>query len=118
MSSNPHDVAPMVKTYKKLFLYLSIITIIGIAIAILHPPLWLILGVGLVFIAGKSMIVFSSFKNLLVGRNLLVIVFLLTFIFIAGLLMTAIFENNSHLVGTEDISKQLMSQQEEGNNGH
>jgi hypothetical protein len=119
MSSNPHDVAPMVQTYKKLFLYISIITIIGIAIAVLHPPLWFIISVGLIFMASKSVIVYSSFKKLLVGRNLLILVFLLTIIFVSGLLLTGIFEDKSHIVGTEDISKQLMMDQpEEGGHGH
>jgi hypothetical protein len=115
---NPHDVAPMVKTYKKLFLYLSIITVIGIAIAIMHPPVWFIIFVGLLFIVSKSFVVFESFKNLLTGRNLIVLVFIMTVIFVTGLVLTGVFENHTHIVGTQDISKQLMMEQhEEGHHG-
>jgi hypothetical protein len=120
MSSNPnpHEVGPMVATYKKIFLYLSIITVIGIVIAFMHPPVWLIVTIGLIFIISKSVVVFESLKNLLVGRNIIIIVFLMTVIFVAGLVLTGVLEYHSHIVGTQDISRQLMmEQQEEGHHG-
>ena len=111
MSSNPHDVPVMVSAYKKLFVWLSIITLMGIAIAILHVPLWIVLAVGLTLIITKSLIVYESFKKLLVGRNLIVIVFILTGIFVVGLLFIPVLNHKGYLVGTEDISKQLLMEQ-------
>jgi hypothetical protein len=121
--SNPHDVAPMVKTYKKVFVYLSIITVIGIIIALLHPPVWFIVVIGLIFIVSKSVIVYEAFKNLLAGRNLIIITFLLTACFVAGLVMTGIVEDKSHLIGTEDTQKALLMEQhaapkDKGSHGH
>ena len=113
MSSNPHDVPVMVSAYKRLFVVLSIITLVGITIVVLHVPLWFVLSVGLAFIIAKSVIVFESFKNLLINRHLIVIVFILTGIFVAGLLFLPVLNHKGYIVGTEDISKQLLMEQKD-----
>ncbi len=116
MSFNPCDMGGMVGIYKRLFLWLSIITLIGITIAVLHVPLlWFVVIVGIAFIIAKGVIVFESFKNLLTGRRLIVIVFILTAIFFVGLLFLPVLNHHDYIVGTEDISKQLlMEQKDEG----
>ncbi|MBI3602572.1 MAG: hypothetical protein HY209_06760 [Candidatus Omnitrophica bacterium] len=116
MSSNPHDVPLMVSVYQKLFLWLSIITLIGIALAFLHiSVLWLVIVLGIAFIITKGLIVFESFKSLLTGRHVIVIVFILTAIFVIGLLFLPVLNHHDYIIGTDDISKQLlMEQKDEG----
>jgi hypothetical protein len=112
MSSNSQeDIKPMIATYKKLFLILSVITLIGIGLVLLHVPLWIVLLVGFSFMIIKSFVVYESFKNLLVGRNGIIILFALTVMFLITLLLLPIFNQNGHIVGTVDISKQFMMDQ-------
>ncbi len=119
MSSNPHDVNVMVGTYKRLFLWLSIITLIGIALAFLHiSVLWLVIVLGITFIVTKGIIVFKSFQNLLVGRQLIVMVFILTAIFVAGLLFLPVLNHHDYIVGTDDVSKQLLMEQKDEGSHH
>jgi hypothetical protein len=111
MSSDSQNIDPMISTYKKLFLYLSIITILGIAFVFLRAPIWIVITVGLLFIIVKSAIVIESFKKLLIGRNSLVIIFGLTITFLIALLLLPALNHQGYLVGTEDTSKQLMMEQ-------
>lgn len=118
MSSDPKDVNPMVSTYKKLFLILSVVTIIGISVVLLHVPLWAVLLVGLFFMFLKSVFVYESFKNLLIGRNIIIMVFVLTAVFVLGLLLIPVMNHQGYIVGTEDISKQLMMEQSQQEKKH
>lgn len=126
MSSNaPEDVKPMVNTYKKLFVILSVITLMGIAIVLLHAPWWTVLFVGLCFVALKSAIVYETFKNLMVGKNAVIILFGLTIFFLLHLLLLPVLNSKGHITGTVDISKQLMMEEpepaehaEEGHHGN
>ena len=122
MGSNIQDVKPMVNTYKKLFLVLSVITLIGVAIVLLHAPLWIVLVIGLSFVAIKSAIVYETFKNLMVGKNVIIILFSLTAIFLLTLLLLPVLNHKGFIVGTEDTSKQLMMDEpqpvEEGHHGN
>lgn len=113
MEPHPHDVSPMVATYKRLFVILSLITLIGIAVAVVHVPLWVLLSLGLIFILVKSMTVYRSFKHLLIGRKLIVIIFVLTAIFVTGLLLLPVLNHQDSIVGTQDTSRPLMMEQKE-----
>jgi hypothetical protein len=108
MSSSQEDVKPMIVTYKKLFITLSVITLVGIGLVLAHIPLWIILTVGLAFILLKSFIVFEAFKKLMLGRNAIIILFGLTIFFLAHLLLLPVLTHQGSIVGTEDTSKQLM----------
>ena len=111
MSSSTHDVTKMVGIYKKLFLLLTVVTVLGIGIAFLHMPLWLAIVVALGIIVFKSKIVLDCFKHLLGGRQLLVMVFGLTAIFVLGLLLLPALNHEGYIVGTQDISKELQMQE-------
>ena len=125
MSSTPQeDIKPMISTYKKLFLTLSIITVLGIAIVLLHVPLWIVLLIGITLMIIKSVAVFESFKKLMVGRNAIIILFSLTLVFLVHLLLLPVLTHQGSIVGTVDISKQLMMDEpaaqepEEGHHGN
>ena len=106
-NANSPDTSQMVGIYKKLFGLLSIITLAGIAaVYFFYIPVWLAVACGLVLIAVKSTIVLGSFKQFLAGRNIIVIVFSLTGIFVLGLLLLPLLNHSDRLVGTQDISKQ------------
>ncbi len=113
MNPHPHDVSPMVATYKRLFVILSLITLIGIAVAVVHVPIGVLLSLGLAFMLIKAMTVYRSFQHLLTGRKLIVIVFILTAIFVAGLLLLPVLNRQDYLVGTQDTSRPLMIEHKE-----
>ena len=117
------SVKPLVATYKKLFVILSIITLVGIAVAVLRVPFWVVLTVGLVFMVAKSAVVYQSFKNLLVGPRmvLMFIILFLTVSFVIGLLFLPVLNHHGYIVGTEDISAGLMASEvkpEKESHGH
>ena len=116
--SNTHDVGKMVDIYKKLFLLLTVVTAAGIGVAFLHMPVWLAVMFALVIIAFKSKIVLDSFKHLLTGRQLIVMVFGLTAIFALGLLVLPVLNHHGYIVGTEDISKELQMQEKPAQGHH
>lgn len=105
------NIKPLIATYKKLFLLLSVITLIGIGLVLLHVPVWLVLLAGFSFMLIKSAIVYNSFKNLLTGKNGLIVLFGLTAVFLIAVLILPFFNEQGQLVGTQDISKQLMMEQ-------
>lgn len=113
MGFNPHDVSPMVAVYKRLFIILSLITLMGVAVAVVHVPVWVLLSAGLIFILIKGLTVYNTFKHLFTGRNLIVIIFILTAIFVIGLLLLPLLNHHDYLVGTQDTSRQLMMEQKE-----
>lgn len=118
-SENPQDVKPMVANYKKLFLILSVVTLVGIGIAVLHVPVWFVILVGVALIFAKSVIVYEFFKKLLVGRNFMFLLFFFTITTVIGLLFLPVLNHADYIVGTEDISKHiLMEQKEAGHGGH
>lgn len=108
------NIKPLIATYKKLFFLLSAITLIGIGLVLLHVPVWLVLLAGFSFIAIKSVIVYNSFKNLLTGKNGLIVLFALTVIFLIAVLSLPFLTEKGSLVGSQDISKQLMMEQQGG----
>ncbi len=109
--SDSHDVPKMVGIYKKLFLVLVSVTAFGIVIALLHVPVWLAVAIGFVFIALKSTMVYDSFKHLMTGRNAIIILFVMTAAFFATLLLLPAWNQNGHLDGTVDISKEIQMQE-------
>ena len=111
MSSTTHDVSKMVGIYKKLFLLLTMVTVAGIGIAFLHMPVWLAIAAALGIMAFKSKIVLDCFKHLLGGRQVLVVVFGLTAIFVLGLLLLPVLNHHGYIVGTQDLSKELQMQE-------
>ena len=117
---NTHDVPQMVSIYKKLFALLVVITLLGIGIVFLHLPLWGAVLIALGIIALKGKIVVDSFKQFLIGREALMILFGLTLVFVAGLLTLPLLNHHDRLAGTEDISKQLQMEEKpmEGHHGH
>ena len=118
-NTNLPNTSQMVGIYNKLFALLAVITLFGIAtVYFFHIPVWLVVTGGLALIAVKSTLVFESFKQFMVGRNILVIVFSLTGIFVLGLLLLPLFNHGSRIAGTVDVSKQiLMETKEEPHHG-
>ena len=113
MSSSAHDVPKMVVVYKKLFLLIVLVTILGIGIAFAHLPVWTAILIALGIIAFKGTIVLDSFKPLLTGRHLIVMTFVLTGIFFMVLLILPFLNHNNRIVGTVDISKELQMQEQQ-----
>ena len=104
--------------WRWLFLTLVLITALGIGIAYLHLPVWLAVVIALGIILIKSKVVLDSFKSLLTGRHLIVITFLLTAFFVAGLLLLPFFNHEGYLVGTQDISKEIQMQEKSAEGHH
>ena len=119
-NANLPNTSQMVGIYNKLFALLAVITLFGIAaVYFFHIPVWLVVTGGIALIAVKSTVVFESFKQFMVGRNILVMVFSLTGIFVLGLLLLPLFNHGSRIAGTVDTSKQiLMETKEEPHHGH
>ena len=111
MSSNPEEVSKMVVVYKKLFLTLAVITSLGIAVTFLHLPLWAALVIAFVIMVIKSKVVIDSFKHLIVGRNLILILFGLTGMFFIVLLLFPLFNHEGYITDTIDLSKQIQLEQ-------
>lgn len=97
----------MVGIYRNLFFLLIVVTAAGIGIAFLHIPVWIAVGVALAIIMVKAALVWGAFKHLLAGKQVLFITFGLTAIFFAGLLILPFINSQDHLVGTEDLSRQI-----------
>ena len=113
-NANLPNTSQMVGIYSRLFAVLAVITLAGIAaVFFFHIPVWMVVVLGLVLIAVKSTIVFDAFKQFMVGKNILVIVFSLTGIFVLGLLLLPLMNHNSRIAGTVDISKQLLMETKE-----
>jgi hypothetical protein len=69
----------------------------------------------------KSLVVYESFKKFIIGRNSIIILFLLTIIFFISILLLPLFNHKGQIVGTVDLSKQLMmeeAQQEKEHHGN
>ncbi len=110
MSSNTNSpsTAQMVGLYSKLFTWLSIITLAGIAaVYFFHMPLWLVMSIGFLLMAIKSTLVVELFKQFMVGRNLILMIFALTISVIIGLLILPVLNHGGQIVGTEDTSMQI-----------
>ena len=118
-NANSSSHSQMVGIYTRLFGLLSVITLAGIAaVYFFHVPVWAAMAVGLALIAVKSTIVVDSFKQFVVGRNIILLVFSLTGIFVLGLLFLPLFNHIDLLVGTQDISKQMQMETKEGPHHH
>ena len=101
------SVNTMVGIYIRLFGLLSVVTLAGIAaVYFFHIPVWVAVAVGLVLIAVKGAIVVDSFKQFMVGRNIIVMIFALTGILVLGLVLLPLLNRSDLLVGTRDISKE------------
>ena len=118
MSSSNQDVSKMVEIYKKLFLVLAVITALGIGVAFLHMPVWLAIVVAFAIMAVKSKIVIDSFKHLIVGRNVIILLFGLTACFFLTLLLLPYFNHEGYITGTQDISKQVQAEEKPMVEGH
>ena len=119
MSEHP-NVEKMVSIYMRLFLLLVSVTALGILLSALHMPVLASVFVALSIILFKSSIVYDAFKGLLVGKNILVLVFSMTGIFFLTLLLLPFFNHEGRIVGTVDISKEIQAQEKpmEGHHGH
>ncbi len=118
-NTNSPSTSQMVGIYSRLFGLLSVITLVGIAaVYFFHIPVWVAMAVGLVLIALKGTIVVDSFKQFMVGRNIIVMVFTMTGIFVLGLLLLPVLNHSDRLVGTQDISKQMQMETKEGGGHH
>src|SRR3989338_438894 len=107
MIVNSSSHSQMVGIYTRLFGLLSVITLAGIAaVYFFHIPVWVAVIVGLVLIAVKGAIVVESFKQFMVGRNIIVMIFALTGILVLGLVLLPLLNRSDLLVGTRDISKE------------
>ncbi len=111
------DTNQMVVAYKKLFTILSVVTLIGISIIFFHLPLWIVFVAGFVLMIIKSKALIDAFKPLLAGRQLILILFGLTAVFFIAVLLLPVFNMNNHIVGTVDISKQLMMDEKPAEHG-
>ncbi len=113
------SVNTMVGIYIRLFGLLSAVTLAGIAaVYFFHVPVWAAMAVGLVLIAVKGTIVVDSFKQFMAGRNIIVMVFTLTGIFVLGLLLLPLLNRSDPLVGTQDISKQIQMETKKAGGHH
>ncbi len=120
-SSNSEDVSKMVVVYKKLFLVLAVITALGIGIAYLHVPVWVAILIAFIIMAIKGKVVIDAFKHLIVGRNLILVLFGLTAIFFVAVIILPLLNHEGYIVGTEDLSKQIQAETkpvETGHHGH
>lgn len=115
-----HEVPKMVTAYKKLFILLVSITALGMLLSVLHMPIALTIVLALTIILIKGKVVYDAFKHLLVGKNILLLVFGLTIFFFLILIVLPLLNHQNHIVGTEDISKEIQAQQHshEGHHGH
>lgn len=111
MSSNSQDVSKMVGVYKRLFIILAIVTGLGIGIAFLHLPVWVAIGIAFIIMAIKSKVVIDSFKHLIVGRNLILVLFGLTGIFFISVILLPLLNHENSITDTVDISKQIQAEQ-------
>ena len=118
MSGTQEDVLKMVGIYKKLFLVLTIITILGIGITFLHMPVWLAIVLAFGIIAIKSKVVIDAFKHLLTGRNVLILTIALTGVFLVALLILPLLNHEGYITGTKDISKELQMQEKPAEGHH
>jgi hypothetical protein len=103
VTSEAHDVPKLVGIYKKLFTILVIVTLLGIGIAYLHMPVWLAITIALLIIFFKAAVVVDLFKQMLVGRWMLLLTFGLTLFFFAGLVLLPLFNHKAHITGAVDI---------------
>jgi hypothetical protein len=103
VTSEAHDVPKLVGIYKKLFTILVIVTLLGIGIAYLHMPVWLAITIALLIIFFKAAVVVELFKQLLVGRWMLLLTFGLTLFFFAGLVLLPMLNHKAHITGAIDI---------------
>jgi len=109
----------MVGIYTRLFGLLSVVTLAGIvAVYFFHIPVWVAVAVGLLLIVVKGAIVVDSFKQFMVGRKIIVMIFALTGIFVLGLVLLPLLNRRDSLVGTQDISKQIQMEIKEGGGHH
>ena len=104
----------------RLFLLLVSVTALGILMSALHMPVLVSVFTALSIILFKSSIVYDAFKGLLVGKNILVGVFLMTGFFFLTVLILPLLNQESRIVGTVDISKEIQAQEKpmEGHHGH
>ena len=109
--SQANDVPLMVAVYKKLFILLISVTALGIVLSAIHLPVMVTIFIALSIIAFKGKIVFDSFKYLLVGKNSLILVFILTIFFFLTVLILPLLNHENMIVGTEDISKEIQAEQ-------
>lgn len=110
-ASEEHDVLKMVGIYKKLFLSLVLITLLGIGVAFMHLPVWVAVVIGLTIMIVKSTVVIESFKHLLVGRWAIILIFTLTVMFVIPLVLLPLMTREGSLVGTVETSKALEAEQ-------
>ncbi len=116
--SQMHDVPKMVEVYKKLFILIVSVTALGIVLSALHMPLFWTVIIALSIIVFKGKIVYDSFKDLLIGKNALIVVFILTIFFFLMILLLPLFNHENLIVGTEDISKDIQAQEHAQGGGH
>ena len=118
--SQSHEVSAMVEVYKKLFILLVSVTALGIVLTVLHMPIAITILISLIIIGVKGKIVFDSFKHLLVGKDILVLVFGLTIFFFLMILLLPLFNHENPITGTRDISKEIQAQEPaaEEHHGH
>ena len=111
-SAGSPSTSQMVGIYSRLFSLLAVITIGGIAaVYFFHIPMWLALLAGIALIAIKSSLVVDAFKQFMVGKNVILIIFGLTICFVIGLLFLPLANHASRIEGTQDISKQLQMEE-------
>ncbi len=109
--SQAHDVTKMVGVYKKLFILLVSVTALGIVLTVVHMPVALTILISLSIILIKGKIVFDAFKEFLVGKNVLIILFGLTIIFFIAIVTLPLLNHENTIVGTEDLSKAIQAEQ-------
>ncbi len=120
MQPSTQDPLPMIKIYRKLFIALTVLTVIGIFFAYTHTPLWVLVSVSFALIALKANAVISAFKHLIEARKFILVLFGLTGIFFLSLLVLPILNQINSLKGSVDISKEMMLREKPsaGTHGH
>lgn len=99
-SSNAHDIKKEVKGYLIVFLVLSILTIVTVAVKYLHLPLVGAIILALIIASVKASLVACYFMHLISEQKLIYIILAFTVVFFIGLLALPSIEHHDVITGT------------------
>lgn len=117
------DPKSVVNLYKNLFIILSVITLLGVAVVYLHLPMSLAIVLSIIFMLIKTGIVYRLFAKFLTAKlGLRILIGLSLFLFLFVIILPVVTHHN-HLQGSVDVSKelgmeQLTSTPSKDNHGH
>jgi uncharacterized membrane protein YagU involved in acid resistance len=101
----------VVNLYKNLFISLSVVTLLGIAVVYVHLPVSIAIILAIIFMLIKTGIVYKLFAQFLKAKLGLRILFGLSIFFFFCVILLPVLTYKNHLNGTVDISKELAQQE-------